>query len=80
MVEQFAAVFRDGAFYPALPCDLPNDSRVVLRLEQLQPGPQLEPSLEQRRESLRRAVERMRDNPLPADAPPITRDWIYDRS
>lgn len=80
MLENVPAIFRDGVFHPATPYNLPNESRVVLQFEKPVAAPPVEPDLEKRRQSLKRAVERMRNNPLPADTPPITRDWIYDRS
>ena len=82
MLDDVHAVFRDGAFYPTAPCFLPNESKVVLRI---QPDDSTNPPSprndEERKRILERVTERMRNNPIPADAPtmPFSREWLHER-
>lgn len=79
MLDHIPAIYRDGAFHPIGPCDLPNESRVILSVQEpsVQKSPQPDP--EKQRQILKRAVERMRNNPLPLDTPPMTREWMHER-
>jgi AF2212-like len=80
MQESFRAVYRDGAFVPIVPCDLPNETPVEVVV---QPRAGLSPPLEsdpaKRAEIMRRLVERMSNSPLPADAPKFTREQLHER-
>ena len=74
------AVFEHGAFRPEGPVKLAEGTRVRLAIElkdDATPGRSL--SVEERRIIRRRAVERMKRNPLPADSSPFRRDDMFDR-
>lgn len=80
MQESYRAVYRDGAFVPIVPCDLPDETEVQV----IVPNgpiliPPLEPDPEKQAEVRKRLVERMRNNPIPADAPRFTRDELHER-
>ena len=73
------AIFRGGAFVPETRCDLPEDSEVDLLVQ----GPLLVPPTitdpEQRARVLRQITERMKQNPIPANAPRFARDELHER-
>jgi hypothetical protein len=73
------AVYRGGAFVPETRCDLPEEAEVDLLVQ----GPQLVPPAvtdrEQRARVLRQVTERMKRNPIPAEAPRFTRDELHER-
>jgi predicted DNA-binding antitoxin AbrB/MazE fold protein len=75
------AVFEHGAFRPEEPVKLAEGTRVRLAVESKDdaaPGRSF--SVEERRIIRRGVVERMKRNPLPADASLFRRDEMYDRS
>jgi len=73
------AVYRGGAFVPETRCDLPEEAEVDLLVQ----GPRLVPPTvterEQRARVLRQVTERMKRNPIPAEAPRFTRDELHER-
>ena len=79
MTYHTKATYRQGAFFPATQFDLPEDSEVDLVVE----GPSVVPptvtDAEQRCRILRQVTDRMRRNPLPADAPKLSRDQLHER-
>ena len=79
MTYRTKAIFRGGAFVPETRCDLPEDAEVDLLVQ----GPLLVPPAitdpEQRACLLRQITERMKRNPIPAAAPPFTRDELHER-
>ena len=79
MSQRLRAIYRDGAFVPQTPCDLPEDAEVELIVQ----GPHLLPpkvkDVAARAEILKQIVERMRQNPIPAGAPRFTRDELHER-
>jgi predicted DNA-binding antitoxin AbrB/MazE fold protein len=80
MTDTLIAVFKDGAFRPESPCDLPEGSRVVLSIKDASSvAPPEVKSVEERRRIRREVVERMMRNPLPPDAPRFKRSDMYDR-
>jgi hypothetical protein len=79
VLEPMPAVFRDGAFHPQQPCDLPNESKVLLFVESSPAESSGALDEQERRKILERVTMRMRNNPLPANDPKITRDWIHER-
>ena len=82
MLDEVHAVFRDGAFYPSVPCSLPNESKVVLRIQpEASASSTTVPDEDERRRILERVTERMRNNPLPPEAPslPFSREWLHER-
>jgi hypothetical protein len=79
MSQRLKAVYHEGAFVPQAPCDVPEDSEVELIIQgpYLLPPKVLEP--DERQHILKTVVERMRQNPLPAGAPRLTRDALHER-
>ena len=81
MHETYQAVFRDGAFVPIVPCNLPNETpvEVVVRNSPGVDPPKVTDPVERAR-LLKELVERMQNNPIPPDAPRYTRDELHERS
>jgi hypothetical protein len=80
MQEIYRAVFRDGAFVPVVPCNLPNETPVEVVVQQragLRPPLESDPA--KRAEIMTRLVERMSGSPLPPDAPKFTREQLHER-
>jgi predicted DNA-binding antitoxin AbrB/MazE fold protein len=79
MGQRLRAIYRQGAFIPQAACDLPDGSEVKLIIQ----GPTiLAPEVTDPRERdqiLREMIERMRQNPLPARAPSLTKDALHER-
>ncbi len=80
MSQTLKAIYRDGAFIPQTPCDLPEGSEVELTIS----GPRvIQPKAadpEERKRILERMVARMRANPIPAEAPRrFTREELHER-
>ena len=79
MSLQVKAVFRNGAFVVQEPCDLPQEAEVNLIVQ----GPLvLPPSVtnpQERERILAAMTKRMRQNPLPAEAPRFTREQLHER-
>lgn len=79
MTYHTKAVFRQGAFFPELQCDLPEDSQVDLLVQ----GPCVIPPIvtapEERSRILRQVTERMKRNPMPADSARFSRDQLHER-
>jgi len=80
MQESFRAVYRDGAFVPMVPCNLPEETEVQV-LVQNGSGiiPPLESDSAKRAEIKKRLLDRMGNSPLPPDAPKLTRDQLHER-
>jgi predicted DNA-binding antitoxin AbrB/MazE fold protein len=79
MFETIRAIYRNGAFCPQTPCDLPEGSEVDLLIR----GPAImRPQItdeEERRRILQQIVDRMQNNPIPADAPRFSREELHER-
>jgi len=79
MSHRLKAVYQRGAFRPLEPCNLPEASEVELTVE----GPfVVHPEARQRKEQariLKTVVRRMQQNPIPADAPSLTREALHER-
>lgn len=79
MSRRLKAVYQRGIFSPREPCDVPEGSEVELIIQGpfiLPPGVR-EP--EEQKQILRRVVERMQQNPIPAGAPHLTREALHER-
>jgi hypothetical protein len=79
MSRRLRAVYCAGTFLPQEPCDVPEGSEVELIIE----GPFIFPpevkEPEERERVLRATVQRMQQNPIPAEAPPLTREALHER-
>jgi len=79
MSQRIKAVFHDGAFIPEQPCDLPEGSEVELIVERPLSLPPTEKDPEARKRIMKAMIERMKQNPIPADAPRFSRDELHER-
>ncbi|HEX7314169.1 MAG TPA: antitoxin family protein [Pyrinomonadaceae bacterium] len=80
MSQTLKAIYRDGAFIPQTPCDLPEGSEVELTIIETRVMPPKASNSEERKRILEGMVARMRANPIPADAPRrFTREELHER-
>lgn len=80
MQDTFRAIYRNGAFVPVVPCDLPEGTPVEVQVrERSNVLPPLESDPQKREEIKKRLLERMSNSPLPADAPKLTREQLHER-
>jgi predicted DNA-binding antitoxin AbrB/MazE fold protein len=79
MAHKVKAVYQRGVFVPEGPCDVPEGAEVELIIQ----GPLILPpevkEAKERQHILRMVIERMRQNPLPVDAPRLTREALHER-
>jgi predicted DNA-binding antitoxin AbrB/MazE fold protein len=79
-MQRLKAIYRNGAFIPQAPCDLPEESEVELTVHASNVIPPRVTDPEERKRLLEQLVERMRANPIPADAPRrFTREELHER-
>jgi len=79
MAQRLRAIYQGGAFIPQTPCDLPENSEVELIIENSNLIPPQEKDPEERQRILKRMVERMQANPIPANSPRFTREELHER-
>jgi len=79
MSQRLKAIYQRGAFIPQSPCNLPENAEVELIIENPHVLPPLVTDPEERKRILAEMVERMRANPIPANAPRFTREELHDR-
>ena len=80
MSQTLKAIYRDGAFIPQTPCDLPEGAEVELTVSAPRVMPPKVTDHEDRKRILEGMVARMRANPIPADAPRrFTREELHER-
>lgn len=79
MSQRIRAVFRDGAFIPQQQCDLPEGSEVELTIDDPYTIPPQITDPDERRKALEKLVRRMRENPIPENAPRYTREELHER-
>ena len=80
MSQTLKAIYRGGAFIPQAPCDLPEGAEVEITVRAPSLIPPKVPAPEERKRILEGMVERMRANPIPADAPRrFTREELHER-
>jgi predicted DNA-binding antitoxin AbrB/MazE fold protein len=79
MSQTLKAVYRDGAFIPQTPCDLPDGAEVeiTVRAPKLIPPQVTDP--EERRRILKEVVDNMLANPIPENAARLTREELHER-
>jgi len=73
------AIFQEGKFIPQEPCELPEAAEVQLSVEPSNITPPLVTDPAERQRILKEVVERMKANPIPANAPKFTRDELHER-
>lgn len=79
MSHRIRAVYRDGAFIPQQSCDLPEGCEVELTIDDPYTIPPQITDPDERRKALERLVRRMRENPIPENAPRYTREELHER-
>ena len=79
MSARMRAVYRQGAFFPEEPCDLPENAEVDLLVEPTRTEPPRVTDPEERARLLRELTDSIRRNPIPVAAPRWTRDELHER-
>lgn len=79
MSQRLKAVYQNGAFIPHAPCDLPENSEVELTIHDPYTIPPQITDPAERAKLLRELVQRMKENPLPDNAPRFTREELHER-
>ncbi len=72
MPKRLKAIYHDGAFVPQVPCDLPENAEVELIIQDSYMLPPEVTEPKEREQILKAMLERMQQNPLPADLPRFT--------
>jgi predicted DNA-binding antitoxin AbrB/MazE fold protein len=79
MAHRLKAIYQGGVFAPREPCSIPEGAEVELIVE----GPTIFPPAvkepETQKHILSMLVKRMKQNPLPAGAPRLTREALHER-
>lgn len=72
------AVFQNGVFVPTTTCDFPENTevQVMARGSTIIPPAVSDPA--ERARIRREALELMKQNPIPADAPRFTREQLHE--
>jgi predicted DNA-binding antitoxin AbrB/MazE fold protein len=79
MSYRVKAVYQEGVFVPQGHCEIPEGSEVELIIQgPLTLPPEMKETAE-RKHILRMVIERMQHNPLPVDAPRLTREALHER-
>ncbi len=79
MFDQVRAIYRDGAFYPVVPCTVPENSEVDLTVRAAGVEPPLVKDPEERRRIMRELTAELMQRTLAVDAPRLTRDQMHER-
>ncbi len=79
MTHRTKAIYRGGAFVPQTRCDLPEDSEVDLLIQGPLTVPPTVTDPQQRARALRQITDRMKRNPIPAQAPRFSREELHER-
>ncbi len=74
--RMFSATYRDGAFHPDEPCDLPEGFKTTITLTTVPP---ILTDPEERKQSVQRLLERLDRTPIVGDPPKFTREDLHDR-
>lgn len=79
MPQALKAIYHSGTFILQTACNLPEGVEVELFVQSSQVAPPKIADIATRQKFLKRLVERMQKNPIPSDAPRITRDMLHER-
>ena len=80
MAHNLKAIYRNGAFIPQTPCDLPEGAEVELTVTATNAPAPLVTDPAERQRIMDELIANMRANPLPADAPRrFTREELHER-
>jgi predicted DNA-binding antitoxin AbrB/MazE fold protein len=79
MSQRVRAIYQKGAFIPQTPCDLPEGSEVELTIHEPNIIPPIVTGPEEQKRLMDELIRNMRDNPIPANAPRLTREELHER-
>jgi predicted DNA-binding antitoxin AbrB/MazE fold protein len=79
MSQTLKAIYRDGAFIPRTPCVFPEGTEVEITIRSLKLIPPKVTDSEERRRLMDELIQNMLDNPIPEDAPRLTREELHER-
>jgi predicted DNA-binding antitoxin AbrB/MazE fold protein len=79
MSQRLKAIYREGAFIPQMPCDLPEGAEVEITIHGANLLPPEVTDPEDRRRIMNELIQNMLDNPIPANAPRFTREELHER-
>jgi predicted DNA-binding antitoxin AbrB/MazE fold protein len=79
MSQTLKAIYRDGTFIPQSPCDLPEgvEVEITVRAPSVIPPKITDP--EERKRLMNELIQNMLDNPIPENAPRLTREELHER-
>ncbi len=79
MPQTLKAIYCNGTFILQTSCNLPEGAEVELLIQspQVVSPPISDPATKQR--FLKELIERMQQNPIPLNAPRLTREMLYER-
>lgn len=79
MSQRLKAIYREGAFIPQMPCDLPEGAEVEITIHEANTLPPKVTDSEERKRIMSELIQNMLDNPIPANAPRFTREELHER-
>ena len=79
MSQTLKAIYRDGAFIPQAPCDLPEGAEVEITVRSPKVVPPRVTAPEERKRLMNELIQNMLDNPIPENAPRFTREELHER-
>ena len=79
MSQTLRAIYRDGAFIPTTPCDLPEGAEVEITVRAPNLIPPVITNPEERERLMNELIQNMLDNPIPENAPRFTREELHER-
>ena len=81
MQDTLRAIYRNGAFVPVVPCNLPEKTQVEVLVDDAPRRSHLHLAARshQAAKIMRELIARMQSNPIPADAPRFTREELHER-
>ena len=80
MSQALKAIYRNGTFILQTAFELPEGTEVELLIQSPQVVSPPIADAETKRKFLKSLIERMQQNPIPMNAPQITRDMLHERS
>jgi hypothetical protein len=79
MAQVVKAIFSGNAFIPQEPCNVPEGALVDLIVQDPSILPPRVKDPQERARILKRLVERIKNNPIPAKAPRFSREELHER-
>jgi hypothetical protein len=79
VIQRVRAIYRDGHLVPDKALELPDEAIVEITIDEPTVCPPLITDPVERERRMKALLERMKNNPLPLDAPRFTRDELHER-